>query len=291
MAHVMTTSAATTASANAAVRHVDRSSAGARDDVRARRLHWCLRIGAAACFIGHGAFGIITKAGWLPYFAVAGIPPDVAYALMPVVGTVDIMMGIAVLVSPRPFVLLYMTVWALLTALLRPLAGETVFETMERAGNYGVPLALLLLVGWPGNRRGWFHAPEGPPASAATLARVLQWTTAALLFAHGALAAITHKPLFATHYAALGLPASIAPVIGYAEMMVALVVLVLPNPTLLIAIAVWKIATEALFPLAGSPAWEFVERGGSYAAPLALALLMANRGAALSSLTEQRRST
>jgi hypothetical protein len=27
-----------------------------------------LRIAAAICFIGHGAFGIITKAGWLPYF-------------------------------------------------------------------------------------------------------------------------------------------------------------------------------------------------------------------------------
>ena len=39
-----------------------------------RRVRWCLRIGAAACFIGHGAFGIITKAAWLPYFAVVGIP-------------------------------------------------------------------------------------------------------------------------------------------------------------------------------------------------------------------------
>ena len=32
-----------------------------------------LRIAAAMCFIGHGAFGIITKEGWLPYFAVVGI--------------------------------------------------------------------------------------------------------------------------------------------------------------------------------------------------------------------------
>jgi hypothetical protein len=27
------------------------------------------------CFIGHGAFGIITKAGWLPYFAVVASAP------------------------------------------------------------------------------------------------------------------------------------------------------------------------------------------------------------------------
>ena len=43
---------------------------------------------------------------------------------------------------------------------------------------------------------------------------------------------------------------------------------------LLFAIFAWKIASEALFPLSGAPIWEFVERAGSYAAPLALAWLM-----------------
>ena len=38
-----------------------------------RLLEWVLRIGAAGCFIGHGAFGVIGKEAWLPYFAVAGI--------------------------------------------------------------------------------------------------------------------------------------------------------------------------------------------------------------------------
>lgn len=242
-------------------------------DVRMRRVHWCLRIGAAACFIGHGAFGIITKAAWLPYFAVAGIQPDAAYALMPVIGTVDIIMGVTVLLSPRPIVLLYMAVWATWTAMLRPLAGESAFETIERAGNYGVPLAMLLLLGWPRSWRGWFTGRDLVPRSGATIARVLQWTTALLLFGHGALAAITGKALFAKHYATLGWPETVVPIIGYAEMIVSAIVLVLPNPALLIAIAVWKLATEALFPLSGSPIWEFIERGGSYAAPLALALL------------------
>jgi len=244
-----------------------------------RYAHWCLRIGAAACFIGHGVFGIITKEAWVAYFAVVGIPRDAAFALMPVVGTVDIAMGVAVLVSPRPIVLLYMVVWALWTALLRPLAGETPFETMERAGNYGVPLALLLLVGWPRTWREWFRPSTGSSADAATIARVLQWTTTVLLFGHGGLAAVTGKPLFATHYAALGLPGSLAPVIGWTEMAVALVVIIWPGPGLLIGIAVWKIATEALFPIAGAHIWEFIERGGSYTAPLALALLTFDRSA------------
>jgi hypothetical protein len=36
---------------------------------------------------------------------------------------------------------------------------------------------------------------------------------------------------------------------------------------------VWKVGTEWLRPMAGEPLWEFIERGGSYAAPLALLVL------------------
>src|SRR6187549_1742725 len=66
----------------------------------AQIVHWTLRIGAFACYVGHGAFGIITKAAWVAYFAVVGIPEWMAWRLMPIVGTVDILMGILVLVRP-----------------------------------------------------------------------------------------------------------------------------------------------------------------------------------------------
>jgi len=249
------------------------------DDAWVRPVHWCVRLGAAACFVGHGAFGVITKSAWVPYFALVGIPSDLAYTLMPVVGTIDILMGIAVLFSPRPFVLLYMAVWATWTALLRPLTGEPVFETLERAGNYGVPLAMLLLLGWPRSWRGWFAGGDGSPATRVTLRRLLQWTTALLLFGHGALAAITGKALFAPHYATLGLPASVAPMIGWAEIAMSALVLVSSAPALFIGVAIWKLVTESLFPLAGAPIWEVVERGGSYAAPLAVALMSMRRDA------------
>ena len=253
------------------------------DLAHARRIHWILRLGAAACFIGHGAFGIITKAAWVPYFGVVGIGSDLAYALMPVVGSIDILMGIAVLFSPRPFVLAYMTVWAMWTALLRPLTGEPFFETLERAGNYGVPLAMLLMLGWPRTMRGWFSGTDGVAADAKTIARVLRVTTAVLLFGHGALQAITDKAVFATHYAALGLPSAIVSTLGSAEIIAAVLVLVVPNPVVLVGIAIWKLATEALFPISGAPIWEFIERAGSYAAPLALALLTHKGNAFLTS--------
>jgi len=41
----------------------------------------------------------------------------------------------------------------------------------------------------------------------------------------------------------------------------------------LIFVFAWKLGTEALRPLAGEALWEFIERGGSYGAPLALAWL------------------
>ena len=47
-------------------------------------VHWVLRLGLAACFIGHGVFGLMQKQEWLPFFSAFGIGSDVAMRLMPV---------------------------------------------------------------------------------------------------------------------------------------------------------------------------------------------------------------
>ena len=88
------------------------------------RLLWLFRISVFMTYVGHGAFGIIGKKAWVPYFGVAGIPEHWAWKLMPIIGTVDILVGTITLLSPRRAVLLYATIWASWTALLRPLAGE-----------------------------------------------------------------------------------------------------------------------------------------------------------------------
>ena len=115
-------------------------------------LFWLLRVACGLEFVGHGAFGIITKAAWVPYFELVGIPERWAYRLMPVVGSVDIFLGFLVLLKPIRAALLYMAVWGLWTALLRPLSGEPAWETLERAPNYLIPLGLLYLRGLP---RSW----------------------------------------------------------------------------------------------------------------------------------------
>ncbi len=239
-------------------------------------LPWILRIGVAGCFIGHGAFGIITKAGWLPYFAVAGIPEALAWKLMPVVGTMDILMGLSALFYPTRAVLLWAAMWALWTALLRPLSGEPFWETLERAGNYGVPFALLLAVGLHGPL--FERLPSRWPSLDASARQRLSWalrvTTALLLIGHAGLGLISQKAGLAHHYESIGLHGGITPAVGAFEFFLAAAVLLRPSPRLLVGIALWKFATEFLFIPAGSPFWEVIERFGSYTAPLALAVMM-----------------
>jgi hypothetical protein len=242
--------------------------------------YWTLRIGAALCFIGHGAFGFITKAAWLPYFGVVGIPESWAWKMMPLVGTVDILAGMAVLFAPRGLPLVYMTVWALWTALLRPLSGESFFETLERAGNYGVPFALILLTGARTSIRSLLIPLTDAVEDERALSRAklaLRWSTCLLLIGHGAIGVFTESTLLSSHYASIGLPANARAAVGLFELALAATVALRPAAGVLVFIAAWKLATEMLFISAGAPLWEVVERAGSYAAPLALAVLLSEK--------------
>src|SRR5664279_1032745 len=121
-----------------------------------QKVHYTLRIAVAMCFIGHGAFGIITKAIWCNYFGVFGISRNLSFQLMPVAGCFDILLGIVMLLYPIRAILAWLVFWGMTTALLRPLSGEPFAEFIERAGNFGVPLALLLVSGNVKSIRDWF---------------------------------------------------------------------------------------------------------------------------------------
>jgi hypothetical protein len=112
-----------------------------------QKIYFTLRLAVAMCFIGHGAFGIITKPTWCNYFAVVGISQTDAYTLMPIVGTVDILMGLSMLLYPTRAVAGWLVIWGVVTASMRPLSGEPFAEFIERAGNFGAPLVLLLVQG------------------------------------------------------------------------------------------------------------------------------------------------
>jgi len=252
---------------------------------RLRLIHWIFRIAFMMEFVGHGAFGIIGKAAWLPYFGVVGINESLAWRLMPIIGTIDVCIGITTLFRPMRGLILYGAIWGLWTALLRPLSGEPIWEALERAGNYGVPMAFLLWSGWPRSASQLFariRSDEGPQSSEArsrifTLVRV---SLAVLLIGHGGFGAVVNKPVLAKLYGSVGLHAlpfggmPLVPAVGWFEIALGLAVLAWPVAGLLAFIAVWKIASELLYPISGAPFFEFIERGGSYAAPLVLLLLV-----------------
>lgn len=116
-----------------------------------------LRIAVAGEFLGHGVFALQVKAGWIPYFTALGIAPETATTLLPLIGAMDIILALLVLVKPIPIALLWMSFWGFWTALLRPLAGEPIWDFIERFTNWGAPLALLFITsGWPKNWKEWF---------------------------------------------------------------------------------------------------------------------------------------
>lgn len=121
-----------------------------------RIVEWVLKISVAGEFIGHGVFALQAKKDWIGWFAKFGIS-DVGTAtqLLLIVGIIDIALAILILIKPARLVLLWMVFWGFWTALLRPIVGMPVWDFVERWANWGAPLALLLLVGWPKSPEEW----------------------------------------------------------------------------------------------------------------------------------------
>ncbi len=236
------------------------------------KIYYTLRIASAMCFIGHGAFGIITKAVWCNYFAVFGIGHDMAYTLMPYVGTIDICMGLLILFYPLRIVFGWLVVWGFITATLRPLSGEPFAELVERAGNYGAPLVLLLLTYTKTNK--WLKPVKVSDInfSEANIKRVtwcLRVVVFLLLLGHGWLNILGKQSLL-DQYKSLGFSNTleVARITGSLEILAAVSILIKPVHSVLLVFFTWKITSELFYP--HWELFEFIERGGSYGAILAL---------------------
>jgi hypothetical protein len=112
---------------------------------------------------------------------------------------------------------------------------------------------------------------------------LLRVTTFLLLLGHGALGALHNKSALTAHYASISLQnivvggLTLTQVVGGVEIVLAVAVLLAPLPSLLLGICLWKMGTEALFMTAGALPFEWMERAGSYTAPLALYYLMVTK--------------
>ena len=121
-------------------------------------VNWILRVAVAGEFVGHGVFALQGKEGWFKYFYPFGITdPETIVFLLTLVGIADLSLALLVLVKPVRIALLWMTFWGLFTAMIRwPIGSDPVWDFVERWTNWGAPLALLLMLGWPKNLKEWF---------------------------------------------------------------------------------------------------------------------------------------
>jgi hypothetical protein len=243
-------------------------------------LHWLFRLTLCCEFIGHGAFGVMAKQAWVPYFTMFGFPEAWAWRLMPVVGSIDITLGLLALLAPTRAGLLYMGCWGLFTAVLRPLAGEGGWEFLERSYNFGLPFLMLWVYGVGTTARSWFTVLTEIPRLTVVRARRAQWALrgimAGMLIGHGAFGLVMAKANLLRFYDAAGfgvfgipLPALSAAIGGF-EMLLGVLCLVATWPAVFLFVCAWKLGTEGLYVPAQAYGawWEVLERGGSYAAPL-----------------------
>lgn len=124
-----------------------------------KKIEWVLRIAVAGEFLGHGVFALQGKEGWFKYFNAFGITsPDTITTILLLVGIMDVALALLVLIKPIRIFVLWMAVWGLWTALIRwPFGGDPIWDFFERWANWGAPLALLLLRGWPIRGKDWFR--------------------------------------------------------------------------------------------------------------------------------------
>lgn len=121
------------------------------------KAQWVLRVAVAGEFLGHGVFALQGKADWITWTSqLTGADMATAATIVTAVGVLDILVAAIVLLKPVRAVLLWAAFWGAWTALVRPLVGMPVWDFVERWANWGAPLALLLLMGWPKTRKEWF---------------------------------------------------------------------------------------------------------------------------------------
>lgn len=119
---------------------------------------WFLRVGLAGSFIAHGIFAVLGEEEFLKWI-MDFTNTDVATGakLLLAVGVMDILVGISMLFKPVRFVILWAFIWTFWTSIMIifPFIGEPVLEVFEHMIMPASAMALLILLGWPKNIKGW----------------------------------------------------------------------------------------------------------------------------------------
>ena len=107
-------------------------------------IFWLMRIGVCLTFLGHGYFAFTINQNWICYLQTVGFSTTTSANLMPYIGVLDFAVGLSILIKPFRPIILWAVIWALATALIRPISGESLFSFIERGANWALPLVLYL---------------------------------------------------------------------------------------------------------------------------------------------------
>lgn len=119
-----------------------------------KNIEWVLRVGIFGEFLGHGVFALQGKQQWIGWVQqFTGADAATAAQLLTFIGLFDLVVAVVILLKPMRVALLWATFWGFWTALVRPLAGEPLWDFVERWANWAAPLALLMLRGMPKNAK------------------------------------------------------------------------------------------------------------------------------------------
>ena len=122
----------------------------AQKDKQLMNIEWILRLAMFGTFLGHGIFAIQQKARFIEMLtAMTTIQQPLAGTLIFYIGIVDVLVAFAILIKPLRIILIYGAIWAFLTAVARPVAGDPIWDFVERWPNWALPLALLYIRGLP----------------------------------------------------------------------------------------------------------------------------------------------
>lgn len=107
-------------------------------------MEFIFRIGICFTFLGHGFYALIGKKEWIPLVQAFGFSEEAAQIILPIVGVMDIIVGVSILLKPFKAVIIWAAFWAFIAALSRPLSGMDLLEMIERSSNWALPLVFLI---------------------------------------------------------------------------------------------------------------------------------------------------
>ena len=248
------------------------------------------------------------------FFASQGIEPELAWKLQPLIGAFDILMAVLLLKGTNRAILIWMFLWALWTAILRPLAGNLeklqvdgewvvqlatdsmrvakmqTWEFWERAGNWGPPFMLLVMGGaFAITRKDLFSNYQQAEIKESTIDTIFflcKTCLALLLIGHAGFGFAVEKQMLINHWQSIGVNADINFItqVGYGELVLGILIFIAPIKPLIVIALFWKLFTEFLYVPADTVAgmgivniFEWIERWGDYGIPVAMLYILSYR--------------